>query len=59
MVEEKTKNKMIYRRLGKTGIKVSMIGFGNMFISEVDDESHYDATLQCLKMYVLYIYIYI
>jgi hypothetical protein len=35
VVNEETKQKMAYRYLGNTGIKVSVIGYGNMTIDDL------------------------
>ena len=43
------KNDMIYRFLGKTGIKVSCLGFGNWVNSEVYSPEMEEITYQCMK----------
>ena len=42
-------NNMIYRYLGKTGITVSVLGFGNWVNSDQPDPKVEELTYQCMK----------
>lgn len=45
---------MIYRFLGRTGIRVSVIGFGNWANNIEDTEKQEEITYQCMKLYNIY-----
>ena len=47
MVESASKPKMIYRSLGNTGLKVSVLGYGNWINS--NSEEAYNNTRDCIK----------
>jgi aryl-alcohol dehydrogenase-like predicted oxidoreductase len=44
---EGTKPKMLYRHLGRTGLRVSVLGYGNWLNS--DSQEAYDTTRDCIK----------
>lgn len=44
---------MIYRFMGKTGLKISVIGFGNWVNNVKETEEQEEATYQCMKVYFL------
>jgi voltage-dependent potassium channel beta subunit len=48
-MESKSKPEMIYRFLGKSGIKVSCLGFGNWVNNENPSKEVEEVTYQCMK----------
>lgn len=42
--------KMVYRFLGKTGIRVSVLGFGNYLNNDKSTEEEEEITYQCIKL---------
>jgi aryl-alcohol dehydrogenase-like predicted oxidoreductase len=41
---------MVYRFLGRTGIKVSVLGFGNWVNNDKATEEDFKVTYDCMKM---------